>query len=366
MNATVSLMALPSHPNDDDAPTQFYVLRGDIWQEVPLSNTSRIGLLTVREGVTSLLNQVMMTISQGQNQNARAFLRARCHSFWNYLLPQVIREQLTKAFTQSAEPPCVLIYTHPKLEWLPWELLHDGTAFLGLRARVARLPIVPNGPANSGTRRIVTHAASFLGEGVFDAAGDALQMARWASTFASAESQGVSVRRFPVNGTDGWPKLDNVRDAESCDIIHLTCHGGVDNQGTPFLTLDPTDGLANIDEYLAQLMIFPETGPLIFGNACGSTGAAAVGEGVNRGVAVAFFDRGAAAFVGAIAPISKALAVEFAEVFYRHLLIDGLAVGEALRSTKQYFEDTNNPDPSWLFYCLYGSPDTRFVPVQAP
>jgi CHAT domain-containing protein len=364
MSATVSIMALPSHPDDVNAPTQFYVLRGDIWQEVPLSNTARIGLLTVKEGVTSLLNQVMTTISQGENQNARAFLRARCHAFWNYLLPEVIREQLTVAFAQSIEPPCVLIYTHPKLEWLPWELLHDGSAFLGLRARVARLPIVPNGPASSATHRTVTRAASFLGVGVFDALADALQMDRWASTFAQAESQGVSVQRFPVNGTDNWPKLDNVAKAESCDIIHLTCHGGIDSQGTPFLTLDPTDRLANVDEYLVGSMILPETGPLIFGNACGSTGAAAVGERVSRSVAVAFFDRGAAAFVGAIAPISKALAVEFAEVFYRRLLIDGLAVGEALRSTKQYFEDTNNPDPSWLFYCLYGSPDTCFVPVH--
>lgn len=366
MSATVSIMVLPSHPDDDDAPAQFYVLKGGLWHEVPLSNTPRIGLRTVREGVNSLLNQVMITISRGANENARAFLENRCHAFWNSLLPQVIREHLIEALAQSAEPPCVLVNTHPKLEWLPWELLHDGITFLGLRCRVARLPIVPHGPANAETRRAVTQAASFLGEGVFDAPGDAPQMDRWASTFAPAERCGLVVRRFPVNGNGTWPKLDNVRDAQSCDIIHLTCHGGVDDHGTPFLTLNPDDELANIDEYLADLMNFPAKGPLVFGNACGSARSAAVGAAVTRGVAVAFFDRGASAFVGAIAPISKTLAVEFAEVFYHRLLIDGLAVGEALRSTKQHFQQSNTPDPSWLFYCLYGSPDTRFVPVQAP
>jgi len=366
MNATVSLMVLPSHPDDDDAPAQFYLLRSDIWQEVPLTNTARIGLLTVKKGIASLLGKVMTRISQGDSENARAFLRSKCHGFWNNLLPQVIRDQLTEAFARSAEPPCVLVYTHPKLEWLPWELLHDGSAYMGVRCRVARLPIVPNGPANGGTRRTVTSAASFLGGGVFSAPADALQIDRWAGTFAPAEAQGVTVSRFPVNGEGAWPIVDDVQAAQSCDIIHLTCHGGVDGQGTPFLTLDPDDDLANIDADLAGLMNFPATGPLVFGNACGSAGPAAVREEVARAVAVAFFDRGASAFVGAIAPITKAVAVEFAEVFYRRLLIDGLAVGEALRSTKQYFHDAGNPDPSWLFYCLYGSPDTCFVPMQAP
>jgi CHAT domain-containing protein len=355
-------MVLPSHPDDDNAPAQFYVLGGGTWHEVPLSNTPRIGLLAVKGGVNSLLSQVMIKISLGAHDNAMAFLENRCHAFWNSLLPEIIRARLTEVLAQGAEPPCVLVHTHPKLEWLPWELLHDGTTFLGLRCRVARLPIVPHGPVNAAEQRTVTEAASFLGEGVFEAPADAAQVDRWASTFTPAEDRGVLVRRFPVNGSGNWPKLDNVRDAQSCDIIHLTCHGGVDDLGIPFLTLNPDDDLANVDEYLADRMDFPATGPLVFGNACGSARPATVGAAVARGVAVAFFDRGASAFIGAIAPISKALAIEFAEVFYRRLLIGGLAVGEALRSTKQHFQESNTPDPSWLFYCLYGSPDTRFIP----
>ena len=74
MSATVSLMVLPGHPEDDDAPPQFYVLTRGTWHEVPQPNTPRIGLLVVREAVTSLLRDVMIKISQGKNVNARTTL----------------------------------------------------------------------------------------------------------------------------------------------------------------------------------------------------------------------------------------------------------------------------------------------------
>jgi len=362
MSRTVSLIVLPSNPEKDEAPAQFYVLGGGTWHEV--RDSRRIGLLEVKNGVTTILQKVMTQIGQEAGENAKAYLKNKCHAIWNNLLPDAIKERFTEALADSAEPPRVLVHTHPKLEWLPWELLHDGTEFLGLRCQVARLPMVQHGPANDAASRTVTQAASFLGSGVFDTPADELRMDRWLTTFAPAENAGIQVSRFPVNGGGNWPKLDDVADAQASDIIHLTCHGGVDQQGTPFLTLNPDDELANVDEDLVNRMVFPGTGPLIFGNACGSARPAALGEG-KRGVAVAFFNRGASAFIGAIAPISKDLAVEFAEVFYRRLLIDGLAVGEALRSTKQHFDQPGIADPSWLFYCLYGSPDTRFVPVQA-
>lgn len=363
MSATVSLMALPVRSEDGKLLAQFYVLGGGTWHEVPIASAVGLGLDEVKAGVTTILGEVMTQISLGAVDNATSYLKGQCHKFWNDVLPPAIRDQL-EVMTESAEPASVLVHTHPSLEWLPWELLYDGKKWLGLQCRVARLLMVPNGPANTETCRTVTEAASFLGSGVFDTPADAAQMARWSSTFTAAESRGILVRRFPVNGQDGWPKLDNVQAAESCDIIHLTCHGQVDKKGTPFLTLNPDDKLANVDETFVGMMQFPVAGPLVFGNACGSARSAAVGSPVQHSVAVAFFDRGASAFIGAIAPITKTLAVEFAEVFYRRLLIDGLAVGEALRSTKQHFEQSGTPDPSWLFYCLYGSPDTRFVPVQ--
>ncbi|MFC5268108.1 CHAT domain-containing protein [Kribbella qitaiheensis] len=363
MSAAASLMVLPSSP-DPDAPAQFYLLGAGIWHEVPLQVTARIGLKAVREGVDGLLRDIMTKINQGAADNARVTLEAKCRRYWSDLLPVPVGEYLTSALAGAIEPPCVLVYTSPKLEWVPWELLHDGTNFLGLRCRVARLPIVPNGPVNADSRHAVRNAASFLGAGVFDA--HTPQVSRWANTLALAEGSGVVVQRFPANGGANWPGLENIQAAASVDIIHLTCHGGVDDQGRPYLTLDPEDDYAGIDEDLATTLNFPPSGPLVFANACGSPRAAAPSAAATRGIAVAFFDRGASAYVGAIAPISKAVALEFAHVFYERLLTDGLAVGEALRSTKEHFQKANTTDPSWLFYTLYGSPDTRFVPEGVP
>ena len=47
-------------------------------------------------------------------------------------------------------PPLLRLHLDPSLDWIPWEVAHDGDAFLGLRFRVARLPIVPHREAVTG------------------------------------------------------------------------------------------------------------------------------------------------------------------------------------------------------------------------
>ncbi len=77
-----------------------------------------------------------------------------------------------------------------------------------------------------------------------------------------------------------------------------------------------------------------------------------------------FLAGGASAFVGTLAPISNTIAVDFASEFYKHLLGKELPVGEALQETKRHFSTQAGADPSWLFYCLYGSPATRYKLAQ--
>ena len=70
------------------------------------------------------------------------------------------------------------------------------------------------------------------------------------------------------------------------------------------------------------------------------------------------------AFVGTFAPVRKALAVEFAQRFYNNLLVSQMPVGQALWATKKQYVDEQATDPSWLFYCMYGPPETRFTLAQ--
>ncbi len=74
--------------------------------------------------------------------------------------------------------------------------------------------------------------------------------------------------------------------------------------------------------------------------------------------------------MGTFAPITKTVAIEFAQIFYQNLLGVGgqgsCAIGPALWKTKLHFyerdkpEQANRPDPSYMFYALYGLPSSTF------
>lgn len=110
------------------------------------------------------------------------------------------------------------------------------------------------------------------------------------------------------------------------------------------------------------MLVFANPGPLVFGNACRILAGGGQAPKVTRGLGISFFDRGAAAYIGTMAPIGKDMAIRFAMSFYQHLLRDREPVGEALRLAKRDQHDLDQDDPSWLFYCLYGLPGTQFLP----
>jgi CHAT domain-containing protein len=160
---------------------------------------------------------------------------------------------------------------------------------------------------------------------------------------------------------DVYPDLSRIKEAMTGDIIHLTCHGKRDEKGDYWI-LGPKDseynGLRVYSDtelkYLAEGL--NEQRPLIFGNACSLSSVSATST-----FGDAFFGAGALAFIGTFASVSQNLAVEFAARFYNHLLANTLPIGEALWRTKTDFSEAGEINPSYLFYCLYGPPDTSFV-----
>ena len=82
------------------------------------------------------------------------------------------------------------------------------------------------------------------------------------------------------------------------------------------------------------------------------------------GFGPSFFSRGAIAFIGTVAPVNRKVALEFARKFYDNLFQTGpqLGIAQALWATKMQFRnDPATRDPTYLFYCLYGPPETKFV-----
>ncbi|WP_354643622.1 CHAT domain-containing protein [Kitasatospora camelliae] len=363
MTGSVQLLVLPAGTTDEFA--QFYVLRNGTWHDVPLTTMPKLGGSKVREGVERNLREVGGRIGAGSGPIALAALHTKAVGYWDNLVPEGVRAAVAEALRESDGPPEILVHAHEGLEWIPWELLNDGTEWLAVSCRIARMPIVPNGPVGEAARHPVRNARSFLGREVIDAV-DGADYTEWSGSLRAVEKAGGDLRLFPPHGAEDYPTIQDIKNADCADLIHITCHGALDESGEPCLRLDPEEDLfSNVDVGTARAMRFVPPGPLVFGNACSSAATAGGDQEVTitRGLGVAFFDRGASAFIGSIAPVGKVMALRFATVFYRHLLEDELAVGEALRLTKQDFAQHDAEDPSWLFYCLYGSPTSRFVPA---
>jgi hypothetical protein len=362
VTSQLSLMVTPTKLTptaaDDSAegPPQFYVLRNTGWRDVPLAARPIGRPSEVKDSIEKKLTAIM-SAPLTEAQGALGALAGQFFQVWSKWIPESIQRELDQLPRAADDPPCVSLYIHPSLEWIPWELMHDGTDFLGVRYVIARLPIVRRGPAAVSAQRHVSRICTFLGEHVMDDA----EQTEWEGTFSGLPN-GTTVERFPENGV--WPTADTVTQAAKADILHITCHGGIqdavletvwtlNHQGLPFTY---GIGQAGVDQ-----MAFADEGPLVFGNACQSTAGAVTSAGLTPGLAYSFFDKGAAAFVGTFAPITKTMALKFATAFYGYLLGQGQGVGTALWRTKSDFGAAGEADPSWLFYCLYGAPQTQFV-----
>lgn len=97
--------------------------------------------------------------------------------------------------------------------------------------------------------------------------------------------------------------------------------------------------------------------PLVFLNACQSGRGAASLTGLG-GLASAFIDAGAGAFIGALWDIEDRQALRFAEEFYRQML-SGEEIGEAVRQARLTLRRQFPNGTGWLAYTVFGHPLTR-------
>ncbi len=95
--------------------------------------------------------------------------------------------------------------------------------------------------------------------------------------------------------------------------------------------------------------------PLIFLNACHTARGAQSFTGVG-GWASRFLELGAGAFIGASWTSRDEAAAAFAEVFYRELL-NGVAIGEAVRRARFEIREAFPGDPTWLGYAAFAHPN---------
>jgi hypothetical protein len=276
--------------------------------------------------------------------------------------PDVMRALEEARAAAEGEPPLLRVHLSPAHEWIPWELLHDGDDFLGLTFRIARLPILPNPPErpHDCTHRVEI-VRSLLGKDVAQPEEDDYKT--WRSTFVGLLPEGVNADLLPPEqAVLDWPRISALR--EEADIVHVTCHGMVDEQSQPYWTFNAAgpamDYRFNAAQFNSVRKAFKKRRPLVFGNACTTT----TFTGPNHPpLAKDLFELGALNYIGTLAPVRQNLAVRFARVFYEALLDDGLDVATALLKTKQTCRAHTGwaSDPTYLLYCLYGPPEMHYA-----
>jgi hypothetical protein len=370
---TVQMMVLPS-PVGDALP-QVLLEDGGIWREtIPSGYPGPAKQSDLRRDIEAHLTPLMQQVGgtpPAPVPAGSAGFKNPFEGWFNALLPPEVREVLKLVANSAAPgaPPVLKIFLTPGAEWIPWELLSDGTEFLGLRFALCRLPIVRQRTEVRGSKdRDVRSVYSLLANKVLE---NGIRAA-WEATFTPFAAAPAWEHRYPPNGADPHPTLDRIVEARQADIIHITCHGGLRDK-------DSNDFYWTLDHSNPQFFNYRITPnfarnaslghrPLVFGNACASAATEQQGNlGALHGFGASFMMGGALNFIGTFAPITKTTAVEFASRFYRQLFgtggAAGLPVAEALLATKRSFFDANHPDPSYLFYCLYGPPDTVYKPA---
>lgn len=359
--AVVNVLVLPG----SDYHLQVFLSEGGPWRD--MSTNAEMKLSEIQMEVDNKLNDIMRRFDRGN-----VFMDLKKLGF-TWLCRKLGLEPLMKELCAIAN--ChpgdeMVLHIYSRVDWIPWELIYPLCLndFLGVRFQIARIPILRKYPEGTRDRRITT-IYNVLGRRVLLAS----NMTQWAGTFSSGRRVIPHERSFP-SAAGGWNNYPTVSDLELRgmdpvpDIIHITCHGGIDDtKGGVYWTLDDQiddPGRHRIEydslEFVSGLLRLESSRPLVFGNACASN----IGPSTSMlGFGGKLISLGAAAFIGTFAPVTHQLAVDFAIEFYKRLLglgMKAMPIGEALWKTKQHYDAKGGNDPSWLFYCLYGPPDMCF------
>jgi hypothetical protein len=350
--SSLSVLVVPA----ENGRARFVVERNGVWQDGDL------GLRAEWLDVANTVFAQFTAFLQVNQPLAQVWLRAQCRDLYKYVLPDATKKILTEILSGVAQNavPALYIYSYPVFDIVPWELMHDGFGYLGVRYQIARMPIVPQPPAPTVETRSVASIFHMLGRGVVNLPGEQQLFTDWLNTF-----QAPSAQAFPSSTTQpAWPTLDIIEKACGADILHLTCHGLANGW-----TLDQNAGDPSlISGTFVDYVDLKDGKPLVFANACNPANGQAA---LTPGLAHRFISRGTLNVIGTFAPVTRNLAIEFARKFYSILLTplagEPVTIAEAIRQTKEHFHNiaAQQPanaayDPSYLFYCLYGTANSRF------
>lgn len=222
---------------------------------------------------------------------------------------------------------------------IPWELLHDGNDFLGLRYEMGRSLRArgpewrPRGKNDTWQCLIIANPTGDLPTASSEAA----------SVKESLEARGIDCDYLAEQDATFENVLECLN-ASHYDIIHYSGHIGRDEESREF------GFLLHDSEYFSASAIKKHVrAPAIaFLNGCNS------GE-VVQGLTEAFLSTGAQMVIGSLYATPSRGAAAFAKKFYTEFLT-GTSAGESMRQARLHVKDLENCGASWACFVMYGDP----------
>jgi CHAT domain/Clp amino terminal domain, pathogenicity island component len=334
----------------DGSATYGYELRsgaGDTTGPLEQEYTVGVAQTLVRDLCARMDDVVSRALAAAGTLDHRAELARYGASLFHQLFPamQVDLPELVARLRES--DGTLLVRTNESV--IPWELLHDGTDFLGLSRDLGRQAIV-------GRRIVGGRAISRINKAliVADPLGDmpaAQREAERITGWLTSHGTTCDLRRGAEANL-----VDIVMALESgeFDLFHFCGHvapargyalGGLLLHGRDLLDDRALQGTAKIG-----------APPVVFLNGCSSAGDAV-------SLCTSFMVLGAKAVIGTRHEVEADSAQEFAEQFYRRLL-DGATAGAAVRDARRYLLERR--DAGWASFLLYGDPAVHIDETSRP
>lgn len=242
---------------------------------------------------------------------------------------------------------------------LPWELIHDGNAFLCLRYAMGRLLMSDQGfqaphrhPQKVKETRVLV---------VADPTGDLPAAAREGREVAKLlrDKCGMLVEEHTSSNIGKKDFLLSLRDYS---IVHYAGHASYNASNPDESCLHFADG--EIQAFEISRFIAGRSPSVVFLNACWSAEEQRNSEAFSpmmRGLGRTLLYSGVSTFVGYLVPVPDDSATRFAISFYE-ALVQGQTVGEGLRRARILCRDSRIPnDLTWSAAVLYGDPSIRVV-----
>jgi hypothetical protein len=270
-------------------------------------------------------------------------------SLFERVLPGPVQEEL------RAMPDGSVLCVSTDEQWVPWEILHDGSGYLGQRFCLFRLPRVER-EGHFGNRDEQTGLPSEHRRLALHIVGVDIPEEIRNKAAAAFSALGDRYTVEPICEKPLSVLIDRSADA---DLLHLTCHGTAEPSCCLFIadTKEPSQNLLVTSLKIPRFRVRPTA--LVFANACNSA-APQVTFGHMLTFAWAFWHKGVNTYIGTTGVVPAPSAVAFASAFYREAFSRQKPAAEAFRAAKA--EMIQAGDYSHVLYALYGSPEAVLAP----